>query len=164
MSWAIILGYVLELRYKIEAVVVGIGFIAMGAPRCCRTGIRRRNPRAGAQQLLIISVSITLTSFAAFAMAGGRALSLQERANDGAAPPLLWPSRRDTTLRLQSDHSRFRFVRFHPRGDVGELCLGRLLGWDPRDLVTIVVDLRCLHPCASRGGKVTVPPSMRSSA
>ena len=77
VSWAIILGYVLlELRYKIKAIgafVVGIGFIAMGAASLLPYRYQTAEPLVPAlnSYWIYIHVSITLTSYAAFAMAGG---------------------------------------------------------------------------------------------
>jgi cytochrome c-type biogenesis protein CcsB len=77
VSWAIILGYVLlEMRYRIKAVgafVVGIGFIAMGAASLLPYRYQTAEPLVPAlnSYWIYIHVSITLTSYAAFAMAGG---------------------------------------------------------------------------------------------
>ena len=77
VSWAIILGYgLLELRYKIKAVgafVVGIGFIAMGAASLLPYRYQTAEPLVPAlnSYWIYIHMSITLTSYAAFAMAGG---------------------------------------------------------------------------------------------
>jgi ABC-type transport system involved in cytochrome c biogenesis permease subunit len=77
VSWAIILGYVLlELRYKIKAIgafVVGIGFIAMGAASLLPYRYQTAEPLVPAlnSYWIYIHVSVTLTSYAAFAMAGG---------------------------------------------------------------------------------------------
>ena len=76
VSWAIILGYVLlELRYKIKAIgafVVGIGFIAMGAASLLPYRYQTAEPLVPAlnSYWIYIHVSVTLTSYAAFAMAG----------------------------------------------------------------------------------------------
>jgi len=80
VSWAIILGYVLlELRYKIKAIgafVVGIGFIAMGAASLLPYRYQTAEPLVPAlnSYWIYIHVSVTLTSYAAFAMAGGLGL------------------------------------------------------------------------------------------
>jgi cytochrome c-type biogenesis protein CcsB len=77
VSWAIILGYVLlEYRYKIKAIgafVVGIGFIAMGAASLLPYRYQTAEPLVPAlnSYWIYIHVSVTLTSYAAFAMAGG---------------------------------------------------------------------------------------------
>ena len=77
VSWAIILGYVLlEFRYRIKAVgafVVGIGFIAMGAASLLPYRYQTAEPLVPAlnSYWIYIHVSVTLTSYAAFAMAGG---------------------------------------------------------------------------------------------
>ena len=88
VSWAIILGYVLlELRYKIKAIgafVVGIGFIAMGAASLLPYRYQTAEPLVPAlnSYWIYIHVSVTLTSYAAFAMAGGLGLMylVKERA------------------------------------------------------------------------------------
>ena len=80
VSWAIILGYVLlEFRYRIKAVgafVVGIGFIAMGAASLLPYRYQTAEPLVPAlnSYWIYIHVSVTLTSYAAFAMAGGLGL------------------------------------------------------------------------------------------
>jgi cytochrome c-type biogenesis protein CcsB len=77
VSWAIILGYVLlEMRYKIKAIgafVVGIGFIAMGAASLLPYRYQTAEPLVPAlnSYWIYIHVSVTLTSYAAFATAGG---------------------------------------------------------------------------------------------
>ena len=77
VSWAIILGYVLlEFRYRIKTVgafVVGIGFIAMGAASLLPYRYQTAEPLVPAlnSYWIYIHVSVTLTSYAAFAMAGG---------------------------------------------------------------------------------------------
>jgi cytochrome c-type biogenesis protein CcsB len=77
VSWAIILGYVLlEFRYRIKAIgafVVGIGFIAMGAASLLPYRYQTAEPLVPAlnSYWIYIHVSVTLTSYAAFAMAGG---------------------------------------------------------------------------------------------
>ncbi len=88
VSWAIILGYVLlEFRYHIKAIgafVVGIGFIAMGAASLLPYRYQTAEPLVPALNSYWISihVSVTLTSYAAFAMAGGLGVMylLKERA------------------------------------------------------------------------------------
>src|SRR5678816_1277033 len=88
VSWAIILGYVLlELRYRIKSIgafVVGIGFIAMGAASLLPYRYQTAEPLVPAlnSYWIYIHVSVTLTSYAAFAMAGGMGLMylLKERA------------------------------------------------------------------------------------
>jgi cytochrome c-type biogenesis protein CcsB len=88
VSWAIILGYVLlEYRYKIKAIgafVVGIGFIAMGAASLLPYRYQTAEPLVPAlnSYWIYIHVSVTLTSYAAFAMAGGLGIMylLKERA------------------------------------------------------------------------------------
>src|SRR6185295_8116670 len=88
VSWAIILGYVLlEFRYKIKAIgafVVGIGFIAMGAASLLPYRYQTAEPLVPAlnSYWIYIHVSVTLTSYAAFAMAGGLGLMylIKERA------------------------------------------------------------------------------------
>jgi cytochrome c-type biogenesis protein CcsB len=80
VSWAIILGYVLlEFRYRIKTVgafVVGIGFIAMGAASLLPYRYQTAEPLVPAlnSYWIYIHVSVTLTSYAAFAMAGGLGL------------------------------------------------------------------------------------------
>ncbi|MEW6248104.1 MAG: c-type cytochrome biogenesis protein CcsB [Nitrospirota bacterium] len=77
VSWAIILGYVvLESIYQLRAVgafVVGIGFIAMGAASLLPYRYQTAEPLVPAlnSYWIYIHVSVTLTSYAAFAMAGG---------------------------------------------------------------------------------------------
>jgi cytochrome c-type biogenesis protein CcsB len=77
VSWAIILGYVLlESTYKLKTVgafVVGIGFIAMGAASLLPYRYQTAEPLVPAlnSYWIYIHVSVTLTSYAAFAMAGG---------------------------------------------------------------------------------------------
>src|SRR5688500_5062133 len=88
VSWAIILGYVLlEFRYRIKAIgafVVGIGFIAMGAASLLPYRYQTAEPLVPAlnSYWIYIHVSVTLTSYAAFAMAGGLGVMylLKERA------------------------------------------------------------------------------------
>lgn len=88
VSWAIILGYVLlEMRYQIKAIgafVVGIGFIAMGAASLLPYRYQTAEPLVPAlnSYWIYIHVSVTLTSYAAFAMAGGLGVMylLKERA------------------------------------------------------------------------------------
>jgi cytochrome c-type biogenesis protein CcsB len=77
VSFAIIAGYLLlELKYGIKAVgafVVSIGFIAMGAASLLPYRYQVAEPLVPAlnSYWIYIHVSITLTSYAAFAMAGG---------------------------------------------------------------------------------------------
>lgn len=88
VSWAIILGYVLlEFRYRIKTIgafVVGIGFIAMGAASLLPYRYQTAEPLVPAlnSYWIYIHVSVTLTSYAAFAMAGGLGLMylVRERA------------------------------------------------------------------------------------
>ena len=88
VSWAIILGYVLlEFRYRIKTIgafVVGIGFIAMGAASLLPYRYQTADPLVPAlnSYWIYIHVSVTLTSYAAFAMAGGLGLMylVRERA------------------------------------------------------------------------------------
>ena len=94
VSWAIILGYVLlELRYKIKAIgafVVGIGFIAMGAASLLPYRYQTAEPLVPAlnSYWIYIHVSVTLTSYAAFAMAGGLGVMylFKERAEQRGQP------------------------------------------------------------------------------
>jgi ABC-type transport system involved in cytochrome c biogenesis permease subunit len=131
VSWAIILGYVvLELRYKIKAIgafVVGIGFIAMGAASLLPLPVSDgRTARASPQQLLDLYPCIdpTLTSYAAFPMAGGLGVMylFKERADDGAAPPAstrpsltLRPLTSWVTRRLRSGSRYWPSVSFSGR-------------------------------------------------
>lgn len=77
VSWAIILGYVLlEVTYQLKAIgafVVGIGFIAMGAASLLPYRYQTAEPLVPAlnSYWIYIHVSVTLTSYAAFAVAGG---------------------------------------------------------------------------------------------
>ena len=77
VSWAIILGYLLlEFRYRIKSIgafVVGIGFIAMGAASLLPYRYQTAEPLVPAlnSYWIYIHVSVTLTSYAAFALAGG---------------------------------------------------------------------------------------------
>ncbi len=77
VSWAIILGYVLlEFTYRIKSIgafVVGIGFIAMGAASLLPYRYQTAEPLVPAlnSYWIYIHVSVTLSSYAAFAMAGG---------------------------------------------------------------------------------------------
>lgn len=88
VSWAIILGYVvLEFRYRIKAIgafVVAIGFIAMGAASLLPYRYQTAEPLVPAlnSYWIYIHVSVTLTSYAAFALAGGLGLMylVKERA------------------------------------------------------------------------------------
>ena len=99
VSWAIILGcVVLELRYKrLKPSVrssVGIGFIAMGAASLLPYRYQTAEPLVPAlnSYWIYIHVSITLTSYAAFAMAGGLGVMylFKERAGStGQHLPLL---------------------------------------------------------------------------
>jgi cytochrome c-type biogenesis protein CcsB len=89
VAWAIILGYVLlEMRYGIKVVgafVVGIGFIAMGAASLLPYRYQTAEPLVPAlnSYWIYIHVSVTLTSYACFAIAGGLGLMylLKERAD-----------------------------------------------------------------------------------
>jgi len=88
VSFAIIAGYLfLELKYGIKAVgafVVSVGFIAMGAASLLPYRYQVAEPLVPAlnSYWIYIHVSITLTSYAAFAMAGGLGVMylLKERA------------------------------------------------------------------------------------
>jgi cytochrome c-type biogenesis protein CcsB len=88
VSFAIIAGYLLlELKYKIKAIgvfVVSVGFIAMGAASLLPYRYQTADPLVPAlnSYWIYIHVSITLTSYAAFAMAGGLGVMylLKERA------------------------------------------------------------------------------------
>src|SRR6266568_8094620 len=88
VSFAIIAGYlVMELKYKIKSIgvfVVSIGFIAMGAASLLPYRYQTAEPLVPAlnSYWIYIHVSITLTSYAAFAMAGGLGVMylLKERA------------------------------------------------------------------------------------
>src|SRR2546421_3768184 len=77
VSFAIIAGYLfLELKYGIKAIgafVVSVGFIAMGAASLLPYRYQVAEPLVPAlnSYWIYIHVSITLTSYAAFAMAGG---------------------------------------------------------------------------------------------
>src|SRR2546425_1994559 len=88
VSFAIIAGYLfLELKYGIKAIgafVVSVGFIAMGAASLLPYRYQGAGPLVPAlnSYWIYIHVSITLTSYAAFAMAGGLGVMylLKERA------------------------------------------------------------------------------------
>jgi len=88
VSFAIIAGYLLlELKYKIKTIgvfVVSVGFIAMGAASLLPYRYQTAEPLVPAlnSYWIYIHVSITLTSYAAFAMAGGLGVMylLKERA------------------------------------------------------------------------------------
>lgn len=88
VAWAIILGYLLlEMRYRIKTIgafVVGIGFIAMGAASLLPYRYQTAEPLVPAlnSYWIYIHVSVTLLSYAAFAMAGGLGMMylLKERA------------------------------------------------------------------------------------
>ena len=88
VSFATIAGYLLlELKYGIKAIgafVVSIGFIAMGAASLLPYRYQTAEPLVPAlnSYWIYIHVSITLTSYAAFAMAGGLGVMylLKERA------------------------------------------------------------------------------------
>ena len=77
VSWAIILGYMLlEFTYQIKAIgafVVGIGYIAMGAASLLPYRYQMAEPLVPAlnSYWIYIHVSVTLSSYAAFATAGG---------------------------------------------------------------------------------------------
>ncbi|MDP3092568.1 MAG: c-type cytochrome biogenesis protein CcsB [Nitrospira sp.] len=77
VSWAIILGYMLlEFAYQLKAIgafVVGIGFIAMGAASLLPYRYQTAEPLVPAlnSYWIYIHVSVTLSSYAAFAAAGG---------------------------------------------------------------------------------------------
>ncbi|MDI3461395.1 MAG: Cytochrome c-type biogenesis protein CcsA/ResC [Nitrospira sp.] len=94
VSWAIILGYVLlESTYKLKAVgafVVGIGFIAMGAASLLPYRYQTAEPLVPAlnSYWIYIHVSVTLSSYAAFAMAGGLGVMylVKERADRRGTP------------------------------------------------------------------------------
>ena len=98
VSWAIIFGYLLlEFRYKIRAIgpfVVGIGFIAMGAASLLPYRYQTAEPLVPAlnSYWIYIHVSVTLTSYAAFAMAGGLGVMylLKERAERLGKPSRLY--------------------------------------------------------------------------
>ena len=88
VAWSIILGYLLlEFTYGIRAIgafVVSIGFIAMGAASLLPYRYQTAEPLVPAlnSYWIYIHVSVTLTSYAAFAMAGGLGVMylLKERA------------------------------------------------------------------------------------
>jgi cytochrome c-type biogenesis protein CcsB len=88
VAWAIILAYVLlELRYGIKSIgafVVGIGFIAMGAASLLPYRYQTAEPLVPAlnSYWIYIHVSVTLTSYACFAVAAGLGVMylLKERA------------------------------------------------------------------------------------
>jgi cytochrome c-type biogenesis protein CcsB len=94
VSWAIILGYVLlESTYKLKTIgafVVGIGFIAMGAASLLPYRYQTAEPLVPAlnSYWIYIHVSVTLTSYAAFAMAGGLGVMylVKERADRRGVP------------------------------------------------------------------------------
>ncbi|ALA59426.1 c-type cytochrome biogenesis protein CcsB [Nitrospira moscoviensis] len=94
VSWAIMLGYVLlESTYKLKAVgafVVGIGFIAMGAASLLPYRYQTAEPLVPAlnSYWIYIHVSVTLSSYAAFAMAGGLGVMylVKERADRRGTP------------------------------------------------------------------------------
>ena len=97
VSFAIIAGYLLlELKYKIKAIgvfVVSVGFIAMGAASLLPYRYQTADPLVPAlnSYWIYIHVSITLTSYAAFAMAGGLGVMylLKERAErKGKSSPI----------------------------------------------------------------------------
>ena len=98
VSWAIILGYlVLESRYKIKSIgafVVGIGFIAMGAASLLPYRYQTAEPLVPAlnSYWIYIHVSVTLTSYACFAIAGGLGMMylLKERAERIGKPSRLY--------------------------------------------------------------------------
>src|SRR3989442_141608 len=89
VSFAIIAGYLfLELKYRIKAIgafVVSVGFIAMGAASLLPYRYQVAEPLVPAlnSYWIYIHVSITLTSYAAFAMAGG--LGVRLLPTEGAA-------------------------------------------------------------------------------
>src|SRR5437879_13783797 len=91
VSFAIIAGYLfLELKYGIKAVgafVVSVGFIAMGAASLLPYRYQVAEPLVPAlnSYWIYIDVSITLTSYAAFAMARG--LGVMDRRKEGAEGP-----------------------------------------------------------------------------
>ena len=88
VAWSIILGYLLlEFTYGIRTIgafVVSIGFIAMGAASLLPYRYQTAEPLVPAlnSYWIYIHVSVTLTSYAAFAMAGGLGVMylLKERA------------------------------------------------------------------------------------
>ncbi len=88
VAWSIIAGYLLlEFKYGIKAIgafVVSIGFIAMGAASLLPYRYQTAEPLVPAlnSYWIYIHVSVTLTSYAAFAMAGGLGVMylLKERA------------------------------------------------------------------------------------
>lgn len=88
VAWSIIVGYlILEFKYGIKAIgafVVSIGFIAMGAASLLPYRYQTAEPLVPAlnSYWIYIHVSVTLTSYAAFAMAGGLGVMylLKERA------------------------------------------------------------------------------------
>ncbi len=98
VSWAIIVGYlVLESRYKIKSIgafVVGIGFIAMGAASLLPYRYQTAEPLVPAlnSYWIYIHVSVTLTSYACFAIAGGLGMMylLKERAERIGKPSRLY--------------------------------------------------------------------------
>ncbi len=88
VAWSIIVGYlILEFKYGIKAIgafVVSIGFIAMGAASLLPYRYQTAEPLVPAlnSYWIYIHVSVTLTSYAAFAMAAGLGVMylLKERA------------------------------------------------------------------------------------
>lgn len=114
VSWAIILGYVLlEMRYHIKAIgafVVGIGFIAMGAASLLPYRYQTAEPLVPAlnSYWIYIHVSVTLTSYAAFAMAGGLGIMylMKERAErkgkagGSTRPSRIWRRSMNLAIRL----------------------------------------------------------------
>ena len=163
VSWAIILGYVLlELRYKIKAIgafVVGIGFIAMGAASLLpyRYQTAERLVPALNSYWIYIHVSITLTSYAAFAMAGGLGVMylFKERAERRGSTSRFYAAFPDLEtideLGYKAITVGFPLLRIGIIlwGMWANYAWGGYWSWDPeKDLVTDrMVDLRRLHPC-----------------
>jgi cytochrome c-type biogenesis protein CcsB len=98
VSFATIAGYLLlELKYKIKAVgvfVVSIGFIAMGAASLLPYRYQTAEPLVPAlnSYWIYIHVSVTLTSYAAFAIACGLGVMylLKERAERVGSRSPIW--------------------------------------------------------------------------
>ena len=163
VSWAIILGYVLlEFRYRIKAVgafVVGIGFIAMGAASLLPYRYQTAEPLVPALNSYWIYIHIrNLTSYAAFAMAGGLGFDVSVQGTGGesgqSVPFLCGLPDLETIdeLGYKAIMLGFPLLAFGIilRGHVGQLRLGRLLELgSKRDLVVVdrMAHLRRLYPC-----------------
>src|SRR5256886_2659037 len=167
VSWAIILGYlVMELKYKIKSIgvfVVSIGFIAMGAASLLPYRYQTAEPLVPAlnSYWIYIHVSVTLTSYAAFAMAGGLGVMylLKERAERRGSRSSVFAAFPDLEtideLGYKAIMVGFPLLAFGViLGAMGQLRVGWILelGSEGDLVVDRLAHLRRVHPCAHDQG------------